>query len=135
MEKEVGDNLLSHNDLQKYLTAFETSFDGIAVIDRDKRILYSNCANANTYGYASKHELIGMKWPVLCADREAKRFEDEIVPLAWKNGRWRGKSVGKRRDGSKFYHEISLAIIEGWRFVVVVRDLTEHKKAIDSLFR
>ena len=134
MEKETSDKMISHNDLRRYITAFDASFDGIAVIDRDKRILYSNCANAAAYGYASKYELIGKSWQALCSEKEMKRFEDEIIPLAWKNGRWRGESVGKRRDGTKFHHEISLATLEGLRLVVVVRDLTEHRKTMDDLF-
>lgn len=134
MENETGDKMISHNDLRRYITAFDASFDGIAVIDRDKRILYSNCANATAYGYANKYELIGKSWHALCSEKEMKRFEDEIIPLAWKNGRWRGESVGKRRDGTKFQHEISLATLEGLRLVVVVRDLTEHKKTMDDLF-
>jgi diguanylate cyclase (GGDEF)-like protein/PAS domain S-box-containing protein len=134
VEKETSDKAISHNDLRRYITAFDASFDGIAVIDRDKRILYSNCANATAYGYASKYELIGKSWQALCSEKEMKRLEDEIIPLAWKNGRWRGESVGKRRDGTKFHHEISLAALEGMRLVVVVRDLTEHKKTMDDLF-
>ncbi len=134
MKKEVVDNFLSHNDLRRYITTFETSFDGIAIINRDRRILYSNCANARAYGYASKFELIGKRWQMLCDDNEMKRFEDYIIPLAWKNGRWRGESVGKRRDGTRFHHEVSLTVIEGGKIVIVVRDLTEYKKTRDELF-
>ncbi len=134
MENAAAGNMLSHNELRKYIADFETAFDGIAVIDRDKRILYSNCANAKAYGYDSKHELIGKQWHVLFAGKEARRFEDEIIPLAWERGRWRGEAVGKRRDGTKFHHEVSLAAIESGRFVIVIRDLTEHRKVIQELF-
>ncbi len=126
--------VIAHNELPQYITHFETSYDSISVIDREKRILYSNYANAKTYGFASKHELIGKRWHDLCADKEIKRFEDEIIPLAWKNGRWRGQSVGRRRNGVMFHHEISLATLEDGKLVVVVRDLTEQKKTVEQLF-
>ncbi|MHB8882390.1 MAG: sensor domain-containing protein [Thermodesulfovibrionales bacterium] len=115
------------------MTNFETSFDGIAVIDRDRRILYTNHAHAEVFGYRSSHDLIGKHWHILCADREAQRFEEEIIPLIWEKGRWRGEAVGMRQDGTRFHHEASLAAIQDGKFVVVVRDLTEHKKISQEL--
>lgn len=134
MTNENANNVLSHDELLKYITDFETSFDSISVIDRKRTILYSNYANAKTYGYTSKHELIGKRWHDLYVDKEIKRFEEEVIPLAWKNGRWRGESVGRRRDGITFHHEISLAALEGRKLVVVVRDLTKQKKTAEELF-
>ncbi|TAN40893.1 MAG: bifunctional diguanylate cyclase/phosphodiesterase [Nitrospirae bacterium] len=133
MENRADAHLSQYCDMGRCMTNLETSFDGIAVIDSDRRILYTNNAHAEVYGYGSSHDLIGKPWHILCAEEEAQRFEEEIIPLAWEKGRWRGESVGRRQDGTTFQHEVSLAAMAGGKFFVVVRDLTEHKKITQEL--
>ncbi len=110
--------------------AFMTAaMDGMAILGEDGRYLYVNEAHARIYGYETPAQLLGKSWEILYDDRELRRFNQEIMPVFWQSGQWRGEAVGRRRDGSEFPQELSLTRIEGGGLVCVVRDISEAKRA------
>jgi len=57
------------------------------------------------------------------------------MPLLWRDGRWRGEGMSKRRDGSLHMTDTALTLTENGGLVCVVRDLTDRKRADDELQR
>jgi diguanylate cyclase (GGDEF)-like protein/PAS domain S-box-containing protein len=103
--------------------------DGMAILGSDGRYIFLNGAHARIYGYDSPAELVGCHWGTLYAPAERRRFESQVMPALWRDGRWRGEAEGQRRDGSLFPQEISLTALPGQGLVCVVRDITERRRS------
>ncbi len=119
----TAEEVLRHQSL-----AFYASMDGMAILDADGHYVFLNDAHARIYGY-DPTELVGKPWTLLYAASERQRFESEILPRLFKEGRWRGEAEGLRRDGSLFPQEISLTAIAGRGLVCVVRDISERRRS------
>lgn len=119
--------------LRQQLAAMESSLDGMATINRSGEFIYLNHAHAEIHGYDTPEELIGKTWKGLYEEREVRRFENEILPILCLNGKWRGEATGKKRNGTPFPEEISLALIEGGGIAYIVRDISERKEAEEKL--
>jgi two-component system sensor kinase FixL len=115
--------------------------EGIVVIDTDGVVERFNTAAENMFGY-SKDEMIGNNVDILMPGPDHEQH-DNYIQRYLSTGI--GKIIGKgrevkaqRKDGSFF--PVHLAIGEvGWsgsiRFVAMLRDLTDHKRAEDRTLR
>mgnify|MGYP006276863449 FL=1 len=126
---DITDYKLAEQELNKRMEAIKASMDGIAILDRNERFIYMNDAHAEIYGYNRPGELLGESWKILYDQKELETFENDIMPRIFKKGRWRGEATGKKKNGTKFPQEISLAAVKDGGLVCVVRDITEKKKA------
>jgi PAS domain S-box-containing protein len=115
-------------------TAMEAAIDGMAVLDADGTFRFVNDAHARMYGYEPER-LVGENWRLLYDDDRVGWFEREVMPAIDRGEEWRGESVGRRADGSRFPQELSLSPLGDGRFVCVVRDVTERKAAERELER
>lgn len=119
--------------LQQQLAAMESSMDGMATLNQNGEFIYLNHAHAEIHGYDTTEELIGKTWKVLYEEGEIRRFENEILPILSLNGKWRGEATGRKRNGTPFPQEISLALIEGGGIACIIRDITERQEAEEKL--
>ncbi|MGC4076350.1 MAG: PAS domain S-box protein [Rubrivivax sp.] len=108
--------------------------DGVNVVDRRRRIVYTNRAFDEMFGYAPG-ELVGRDIAVLNADaeRSAETLAQEIVHTLETSGTWTGELLNRRRDGSEFWTHAS---VTSWRdpqrgtlWVTVQRDITVMREA------
>ncbi|GFE56263.1 ATP-binding protein [Geobacter sp. AOG1] len=121
--------------LEKYQAGMDASIDGIAILNTNRECVYVNSSHAKLHGYASHTELMGKSWSFFYGDDEIRRFEEEIFPVIFKKGEWRGEAVGRKRHGSVFPQEISLSKMDGKGIVCIVRDITNHKDFEEELER
>jgi rsbT co-antagonist protein RsbR len=121
--------------LRQQLIAIESALDGIAILDQNGVYTYMNRAHAQVHGYDEPSELIGRTWDVVVPDDELEIYKREYMPQLWRDGRWRGEGLSKRRDGSLHMTDTSLTLLENGGLICVVRDLTEQKRADDELQR
>jgi len=122
--------------LEQHSAAMRDAIDGMALLDDEGHYLFLNEAHAEFYGY-ERRELAGEHWSRLYAEPERKRLEAEAMPAVEHGGSWRGEAEGRRRDGSTFRQDLSLAALDEG-FVCVVRDVTERhqrQQLIDVLDR
>lgn len=112
--------------------AMSTVEEGIAVIDSDDRFIEVNRAYAETYGY-ERDELVGESWQLINPPEENERMLLQILPELEEAGKWRGESVGLRKDGSTFVKSKSLTKLDTGGFVCAVRDVTEQRVAENAL--
>jgi PAS domain S-box-containing protein len=121
--------------LRQQLTAIESALDGIAILDQNGLYTYMNRAHAQVHGYDDPSELIGQSWTVVVPEDQLEIYQREYMPMLWRDGRWRGEGICKRRDGSLHTTDTTLALMDNGGLICVVRDLTERKRADDALQR
>ncbi len=130
---DITDLKRAEQTLHRHLAAMEASMDGMAILGSDGFYVYVNEAHARIYGYDSPAELLGRNWRQLYHHDELARFERGIFPIMEREGRWRGEAIGRRRDGSAYPQDLSLARIDGGGMICVVRDITERHLRDEAL--
>jgi diguanylate cyclase (GGDEF)-like protein/PAS domain S-box-containing protein len=121
--------------LKRQSTAIESSTDGIAIYDASGAYVYVNQAYASINGYDDPAELIGKTFRVAYDDEEAKRIEQVHFPSLLKGGRWRGELIAKRKNGSTYFQEASVTLLEDGGRVCIIRDITWRKRSDERLRR
>ncbi len=121
-------------DIIRCSEAMDAAIDGMAILNNDETYAYVNFAHSKIYGYDNPDELTGKSWHVLYSPGELKRFEKDVMPKLYREGRWRGEATGRKKDGSMFAQELSLTVLSGGGLICVVRDITERKKTETVLF-
>jgi PAS domain S-box-containing protein len=119
-------------ELEMQSAAMEASMDGISILNEGGEYIYMNQAHANVFAYDA-NELLGSTWRRLYGDDEITRIEQEVFPVLEREGKWRGETVGKRRDGSLVYQEITLSLLDDGKLICTNRDITERKEREQEL--
>lgn len=129
-----GEDITDRKYLEnKYQTIISTATDGFWILDSKTNLLEVNRAYCQMSGY-NRDELLKMR----VSDLSAQNTPEETYKRAEKiieQGSGRFETRHKRKDGSIFDLEISARYldIEGGRFFVFLRDITETKQAVESL--
>ena len=131
--KDISERKSTQNELKKRSEAMAASIDGIAILDRHERHIYANEAHAKIYGYSSPERLLGKSWRVLCSADELRRFENDVMPRLWKEGKWRGEAIGIRENGTEFPQEVSLTALGDGGAVCIVRDVSLTRNILNTL--
>jgi diguanylate cyclase (GGDEF)-like protein/PAS domain S-box-containing protein len=125
--RKSGEILLRHS------TAVETSMDGIAISSPNGTYDYVNRAFATINGYESPTELKGKTCRITYGDREYERIRSTIEPVLGKSGRWRGELLAMRKNGSTYYQEASITVLEDGSRMCIIRDITRRKRSEERL--
>lgn len=119
----------------EFQTFLETVPDAMVVVDRLGRIAAVNRQTERLFGY-SRSQLIGLQVEVLVPDRyRGSHSQHREGYFAAPSVRPMGAAqelYGRRRDGSEFSVEISLAPVETEDGILVasaIRDITDRKRA------
>ncbi len=120
---------------RKQSAAIEASMDGIAISDQEGVYVYVNQAYAVFSGYESPREIIGRPYGLFYDETAVERMERSIAPVLQKSGRWRGELIAKRKNGSTYFQEASLTMLEDGGRVCIVRDITWRKRNEERLRR
>lgn len=131
--RDITARRCAEKQLLQHRAAMEASMDGMAILDSNGNYSYLNKAHADIYGYDSPEQLIGTSWATFYHDDELERFKNHIMPLFQQVGSWRGEAEGRRRDGSRFPQEVSLAFIPDGGIVCVVRDISDRKRSEEEI--
>ncbi|MFA5352653.1 MAG: PAS domain S-box protein [Thermodesulfovibrionales bacterium] len=127
--EEIEDRRHAEGMLRRNLAAMEAAMDGMTIVNEAGSFVYLNNAHARMFGYGSPKELMERPWEIIFDEGELERFHGEIIPGLLHEGRWRGEAMGRRKDGSTFNMELSLATIPEGGHVSVARDITERKQS------
>ena len=118
--------------LREQTSAMEASIDGMAIMDGKGTFTYVNDAHARIFGYDDPDEVIGQKWELLYNDNEVELVANDVLSKFNLKGKWKGELLGKKKDGSTFFHEISLTAFDKG-MISVVRDISERKEVESRL--
>jgi len=115
------------DNLFSFKQAIESAMDGIAFLDQNGHYYYMNQSHALIFGYTSPQELIGKKWHQLYSDNEIIRIKNQIFPELLKNSSWKGETLGKKKDDSPVYQEVTLTLLPDGGLVCICRDISKRK--------
>lgn len=115
------------NNKIDFTSAVNSSIYGISIADKDGKFIFVNDAAAKIYGYKNTKELIGKHWKILYDGKEMERFLKDVSRELNSFGFWSGEAIGKRKDNSKFYHELSLSRSKEGNTIRIVKDITLRK--------
>ncbi len=133
--KQVQEELTKRE--RKYGALFDTSLDGIAIVNRAGRFEDANRAFLEMVGYQSS-ELMEKNWKFLIVDRDRERIAELFSrPLARRGFTDEIELELMRRDGSSFPGRLRTWVDEEQRgrprrFLTIIRDVTESRK-LDQL--
>jgi len=125
--------------LLRQLQALQQSIDGICMVDLDGTIQFVNKAWAEMHGYTVQ-EVLGANIRIFHTEAQ---HQDDVLPFndqVLKKGGYKGEVGHRRKDGSTFPAHMSVTLLrqangEPTGFVGIARDITEEKRARESLFR
>ena len=126
--KQTEDHLLQ---LRK---AIETMHLGVTISDLDRRIVYTNPADASMHGYREE-ELIGQKAAIFAP---VELQQPLVLEEVEKNRNWIRETVNIRKDGTRFFVQLSSDIVkdpDGRPIAIVTtcEDITERKRAEEMI--
>ncbi len=119
---------------EKYRTLAENSTDAILMADKERKIVSCNQAVYKLFGY-DKDEVDGKSAKIFHPSDESFNAYGELVyPIVNKTGFFRTEWNFMRKDGTVLPVELGTSAIKSsdgsiTGFVVVIRDITEHKQA------
>lgn len=113
--------------LARQVAAIDASDDGMALTDAEGRFIFMNRAHAVMFGYPDPDALVGQPWSVLYTPDEAQRINDEVMPILFAQGQWRGETQGLKADGAPLEQEIALSLAPEGGIVCVTRDVGERR--------
>ncbi|RNJ63896.1 MAG: PAS domain S-box protein [Porphyrobacter sp. IPPAS B-1204] len=113
--------------LARQVAAIEASDDGIALTNAEGDFIFMNRAHAAMFGFPDPAALIGRAWSVLYAPDEARRINDEAMPVLFAQGQWRGETQGLKADGTLIEQEIALSLAPEGGIVCVTRDVGDRR--------
>jgi len=125
---------------KRFRTLFKEAAIGIALLDRESRLVESNPALQATLGYTG-HELDGMALSKLCHPDDAPADFDPCSELmAGTSDYYRAEKRFIRKDGRPVWANVTASLVRGTggepQFVIcMVEDVTERKQAQTALFQ
>ena len=123
-------------DLRVSAIAFETN-EAIVITDCHPKILRVNQAFQDITGYTAE-EVIGRNPNILSAERKPKAFYEEMWATIFREGKWSGEALDKRKNGEIYQKWLTITAVAApdgtlTNYVGSFFDITERKKAEEAL--
>jgi diguanylate cyclase (GGDEF)-like protein/PAS domain S-box-containing protein len=118
-------------DLRLAAKVFESSLEGIYIIDEEGYITQVNKAFTQITGY-SEQEIIGQRPAFLSSGWHDSVFVKEIKPVLSTAGYWQGELISRRANGEVFPAAVGISEVrsktqEMLGYITTFRDITESK--------
>ncbi|MDO8293580.1 MAG: EAL domain-containing protein [Gallionella sp.] len=125
-------------DLRVSAIAFETH-EAIVITDCHPKILRVNQAFQDITGYTAE-EVIGRNPNILSAERKPKVFYEEMWATIFREGKWSGEVLDKRKNGETYPKWLTITAVTApdgtlTNYVGSFFDITERKKAEEDINR
>ncbi|MDP2694581.1 MAG: diguanylate cyclase, partial [Gallionella sp.] len=123
-------------DLRISAIAFETH-EAIVITDCHPKILRVNQAFQDITGYTAE-EVIGHNPSILSAERKPKAFYEEMWATIFRDGKWSGEVLDKRKNGEIYPKQLTITAVTAsdgtlTHYVGLFFDITQRKKAEDEI--
>ncbi|MFB6291454.1 MAG: diguanylate cyclase [Candidatus Bipolaricaulia bacterium] len=132
-EVDGGSNLKNSTNGKMNISKTEKGgLKGFALLGSDGVFSFVNDSFADLFGFENSEELLGKNWQTLYDSDRVKKFTRTIMPDLNEEGRWKGKVVGKARDGSRIYHCLELAETTDGGIVWQAERCPEKRKQLEQ---
>jgi len=133
--RDITERKNSEQKLTLFSQAINEAMDGVQIVGLDGRVLYSNKAVEEIYGF-TVGELMGRHVNEMNAEPEFAG--DVIFPSIQDRGRWSGEVMVVHKSGRTFPIWLSTSIVkndagEPIAMVGIIRDITARKQAAEEL--
>jgi two-component system, sensor histidine kinase and response regulator len=138
-ERKRAEEALQESE-ERYRALVESSTDAILMLDKERKIISSNQAFLDLFGY-EKSEIEGKSIRIIYpSDDSFKSFGDLAYPTIEKVGFFRAEWDFIRKGAMPFVAEEVTSVIRSTAgatvgFVSIIRDITERKRAEEALAR
>ena len=116
---------------ERYRLVVESASDGILIIDAEGNYLWANSKACQMFGY-TRTELVGVRIENLIELGAASDESEAPARVSLDAGRLR-ECRAYRKDGGELTVEVSGKLLSDGRFMAIVRDVTERRKAEDQI--
>ena len=118
--------------------AFETH-EAIVITDCHPKILRVNQAFQDITGYTAE-DVVGRNPNILRAEKKSKLFYEEMWATVFREGKWSGEMLDKRKDGKIYPKWLTITAVTApdgtlTHYVGSFFDITERKKAEEEINR
>ncbi|MBN1259311.1 MAG: GAF domain-containing protein [Anaerolineae bacterium] len=118
-------------------TALENAEVAVAITDSENTIVWINRAFTHLTGYTTE-EALGKPITLLRSGYHSDVFYAELLDAIRSGKMWRGEIVNRRKDGSKYYEDLTVTPVcdstgKVTHFVSVRLDITDRKKVMAAL--
>ncbi len=125
----------AEQELSMMRRIFEASNDGIA-IEKDGKFILTNDSFLQLFGYKNVEELIDTPVNYIATETDREKFSDYMKKAVGKDLSVQCDFLAQKKDGSKFYAEISTTSFEFDTksfSVILARDITERKRTQQAI--
>lgn len=117
---------------------FENNAEGVILTDNVGKIVWVNNSFTKIEGYEAT-EVIGNSYELLNSYNKNIPRLTEIRQSIFENGVWKGKSLGKRKNGEIYNQMLNIIVIKNDRgnitnFTALISDITEEKIKEEKIY-
>ena len=131
--QQQAERMSTQEKLRLQNLALEVAANGIAVTNRNGKILWVNHAFTRLTGYESA-EVVGQTPSVLKSGRHSPEFYAVMWQTIQAGNVWHGELVNKRKDESYYFEEMTITPVRGEHgqienFIAIKQDVSDRKQA------
>ena len=136
MEKQIAEAGVTTWDTPEILNgiltetaqiAFESSVEGIAILNSNQQFIYLNKPHVELFGYQETSELLGKTWEILYEEKERETIRQKYLPELFLNGQARFFAAGIKKDGDFIYQDVRLSLLPNDQMLCMTNDLTDKR--------
>lgn len=131
MHLDITERKLADIEMQRALSVFKSSNDGILITDADMVALDVNPAYSDITGYDKEH-IIGQKTDFIITELQSPGLNRKIQHSLNTKGYWRGEVRNRRKSGEVYIENLSISIVydtqgELNNYIAIFSDITQSK--------
>lgn len=100
-----------------------TELDAVGVVGPDERFDRVDTGYADLYDY-DPDEVTGKHWTELHPDDEVEHIRTHLLPVVQEGGKWTGRSIGLRADGSTFTEPKMITTLDDDHLLITVSEVS-----------
>jgi two-component system, cell cycle sensor histidine kinase and response regulator CckA len=129
--EDITEHKRAEEENTRLVTAIEQSAEGVVVTNTRGEIEYVNPAFTRMTGY-SREEALGQNPRVLKSGKHDPEFYRQLWAMILDGQSWHGELVNRRKDGTFYTEQMSIAPVRGSQgevthFIATKQDVTERK--------
>ena len=131
MHLDITERKLADLEMQRALSVFKSSSDGVLIADADLKVLDVNPAYALITGY-EKNEIIAQTINFVITDLQIDGLETKIQRALNTEGFWRGEVRNRRKSGEVYIENLSISVVHDdlgqlINYILIFSDITQSK--------